>query len=299
MQSKKKTTLSLNRKTGFTLIELLVVIAIIAILAAILFPVFAQAKLAAKKTAAISNSKQQGMSMMMYMTDYEDQFPILAHGGAFAYDFTPNVYSWPELTYVYIKNWQMHRDPSDTTANDATYMQNWGLPANPTPKDLNLARGYGSSYGLNYAFLSPGRIISGVETWVGGVSGTSVSEVANTVLLVDGTAYGATGAQPDCRGVGGGWFQEDAPAVLDAAGNNISGTEMWNQGWYFRPADGCPWDIYGGGLPRYNGKFNVTWVDGHTTSRSPKSLLEGMTYDTATPSNSRVTDPTKYVWDRN
>lgn len=62
-------------KKAFTLIELLVVIAIIAILAAILFPVFAQAKLAAKKTQHISNYKQIGTSVQIYMSDYDDLFP--------------------------------------------------------------------------------------------------------------------------------------------------------------------------------------------------------------------------------
>ncbi|MES1147379.1 MAG: prepilin-type N-terminal cleavage/methylation domain-containing protein [bacterium] len=61
-----------SKKRGFTLIELLVVIAIIAILAAILFPVFAQAKLAAKKTAALSNAKQIGTANLIYMGDYDD-----------------------------------------------------------------------------------------------------------------------------------------------------------------------------------------------------------------------------------
>lgn len=63
-------------KKAFTLIELLVVIAIIAILAAILFPVFAQAKEAAKKTQSISNSKQMGTAFQIYSTDYDDLFPI-------------------------------------------------------------------------------------------------------------------------------------------------------------------------------------------------------------------------------
>ena len=62
-------------KKGFTLIELLVVIAIIAILAALLFPVFAQAKASAKKTACTSNLKQQGLSMQMYIDDNDDRMP--------------------------------------------------------------------------------------------------------------------------------------------------------------------------------------------------------------------------------
>ena len=63
----------MNRR-AFTLIELLVVIAIIAILAAILFPVFAQAKLAAKKAVSISNQKQLGLAMLMYANDYDDMY---------------------------------------------------------------------------------------------------------------------------------------------------------------------------------------------------------------------------------
>src|SRR4028118_47961 len=64
------------RNSAFTLIELLVVIAIIAILAAILFPVFAQAKAAAKKTACLSNMKQMGTGLHIYMSDSDDVMPV-------------------------------------------------------------------------------------------------------------------------------------------------------------------------------------------------------------------------------
>src|SRR5436309_9431139 len=66
-----------RREAGFTLIELLVVIAIIAILAAILFPVFAQARDKARQTSCISNLRQLGTGMMMYVQDYDDTYPAV------------------------------------------------------------------------------------------------------------------------------------------------------------------------------------------------------------------------------
>jgi prepilin-type N-terminal cleavage/methylation domain-containing protein len=86
---------------AFTLIELLVVIAIIAILAAILFPVFAQAKMAAKKTQTLSNLKQAALGCIMYAGDVDDAFPIAEYG-----DNDPNYphTTWTTTTYPYIKN---------------------------------------------------------------------------------------------------------------------------------------------------------------------------------------------------
>src|ERR1700753_3672408 len=63
-------------KSGFTLIELLVVIAIIAILAAILFPVFAQAREKARQISCLSNTKQIGLAVMMYVQDYDETYPF-------------------------------------------------------------------------------------------------------------------------------------------------------------------------------------------------------------------------------
>jgi len=106
-------------KRAFTLIELLVVIAIIAILAAILFPVFAQAKAAAKKTQALSNAKQTSMGILMYMNDSDDVFPV---GSGCAW-FYPWDGGWAWDTQPYIKSLPILRDPSDPLSK--AWYQTW------------------------------------------------------------------------------------------------------------------------------------------------------------------------------
>ena len=93
---------------AFTLIELLVVIAIIAILAAILFPVFAQAREKAQGISCLSNSRQISVAYTMYATDYDGYLPLTTH--------SPNS-SWTDQCQPYIKNRQVNRCPSDQSVN--------------------------------------------------------------------------------------------------------------------------------------------------------------------------------------
>jgi prepilin-type N-terminal cleavage/methylation domain-containing protein/prepilin-type processing-associated H-X9-DG protein len=103
-----------KRSSAFTLIELLVVIAIIAILAAILFPVFAQAKLAAKKTSALSNIKQLSLAENMYLADFDDMFPEAVLGGCTG-EATSNNSIWSRTIHKYVKNRDIFKDPTAST----------------------------------------------------------------------------------------------------------------------------------------------------------------------------------------
>ena len=102
-------------KRGFTLIELLVVIAIIAILAAILFPVFAQARNAARKTTCISNLKQLALGQLMYIQDYDERLTAWANGGVNDSWAQSNGTGWfMNQTQPYLKNTGVHACPNDT-----------------------------------------------------------------------------------------------------------------------------------------------------------------------------------------
>jgi len=100
------------KRRGFTLIELLVVIAIIAILAAILFPVFAQARENARKTACLSNLKQLGTALMMYAQDWDETFPFWRTKCHNDPQYPPGGLFWTEQLMPYVKNADVFRCPS-------------------------------------------------------------------------------------------------------------------------------------------------------------------------------------------
>ncbi len=119
-------------RLGFTLIELLVVIAIIAILAAILFPVFAKARDKALASACLSNTKQMALALQMYCQDYDQKLPFLA-------STTPYFrYCWPEFLQPYIKNENIFQCPADILTNTRTGPSGYGGDR------------IASSYGANY-----------------------------------------------------------------------------------------------------------------------------------------------------
>jgi prepilin-type N-terminal cleavage/methylation domain-containing protein/prepilin-type processing-associated H-X9-DG protein len=132
---------------GFTLIELLVVIAIIAILAAILFPVFAQVREKARATTCLSNQKQIGLAFMQYVQDNDETFP------RWQYDLRPPDDStqrqWTTSIFPYIKNGDNAINPSDgspiTFGSSGVFL----CPDNPFP---NL----GTSYAVNLSMMQEG-----------------------------------------------------------------------------------------------------------------------------------------------
>ncbi len=116
-------SMSLGRKKyqvhGFTLIELLVVIAIIAILAAILFPVFARARENARRSSCQSNLKQQGLAIMQYTQDYDEKFPMVVMADATYPTMPGGIWSggnwfWPQLAYAYHKSTKVFFCPSSS-----------------------------------------------------------------------------------------------------------------------------------------------------------------------------------------
>ena len=176
-------------KKGFTLIELLVVIAIIAILAAILFPVFAQAREKARQASCLSNTKQIGTALQLYIDDYDETVPIMyngsitkgANGGSYpgypinnfaqwdngwGYDdWTQFYWSWMDSIFPYVKNIGVYKCPS--AKNDMGVFITPGYSYN-----FYLAGGLAGCFASN-----------GATSWQSQTP-SSLSEIANTSEIV-------------------------------------------------------------------------------------------------------------------
>jgi prepilin-type N-terminal cleavage/methylation domain-containing protein/prepilin-type processing-associated H-X9-DG protein len=222
-----------KHKTGFTLIELLVVIAIIAILAAILFPVFARARENARRAACQSNLKQLGLAFVQYAQDYDSRYPYNDDGGngtpgkgepdAPWGPFSRQINGWQHAINPYIKSVQIFKCPS---ADSGTNANNAG--ANNT-QQTGL-----SHYGYNTK-VSGGWGVPSNPTWGEGALAESKLEFpTQTILLNDNSRNSGAGAQTG------------------------PGTDGWNH------AQGHN-DLIkeGGGLRRHLDGGNYLFADGH------------------------------------
>jgi prepilin-type N-terminal cleavage/methylation domain-containing protein/prepilin-type processing-associated H-X9-DG protein len=187
---------TVRKRSAFTLIELLVVIAIIAILAAILFPVFAQAREKARSTTCLSNLKQIGTAVMMYVQDWDDCYPnnrlFTFPGGA---EGASKLVSWKHATAPYVKNIGVYRCPSNKNNNKPDETKGtdaFGLPVFP----------------ISYAY-------NGSALWSAAVTKTvipmaSVPEPARYLMIIESNAaysdYGIWGFADTGPGPGGSFF---------------------------------------------------------------------------------------------
>jgi prepilin-type N-terminal cleavage/methylation domain-containing protein len=163
-------------KRAFTLIELLVVIAIIAILAAILFPVFARAREKARQVSCLSNLRQYGAATLMYVQDYDETFPLSANFATFCID------TFYRQVASYVKNEQVTRCPSEPEAMDIPAMFAGFAPACPgTPRFV--------SYSVNKDLFADGFL--GQPP----VSMAAISRSSETIMLYDGNVI-FNGTQP-------------------------------------------------------------------------------------------------------
>lgn len=219
---------------AFTLIELLVVIAIIAILAAILFPVFAQAREKARQTVCLSNCKQMGTALMLYLQDYDETFPKAetivapAQNGLGPHNVISARATWPWFLGPYVKNVAIFDCPTSPDRTENLTGVNWANDGN-----------YGYNYdGLTRDVNTPGRSLAELD------------DSAGTFVIFDS-------GDPVVRSGTNNWA-----GLLEELDLNLNCDENRWTGGYNKEA----------GL-RHAGRANVVFADGHAKSVDWRQLL--------------------------
>ncbi|BDI28920.1 hypothetical protein CCAX7_009710 [Capsulimonas corticalis] len=285
--------ISKPRLSAFTLIELLVVVAIIGIIAAILFPVFAQAREKARQTSCSSNLRQLSMSILQYIQDNDETVPMVEYtvDGA----VKPNDYfTWARVVQPYAKNWSILRCP-DAEHDPRNAWQ--------TPTDANFYHLQSSpSYGYNYNYLNPWQpcettpiltdnyglaIIAGPP-----VNLSQIQEPSRTVMLTDVKLFGDATSAPLASDF------VDSPAVA------LPPTDcgIYTQGWGVGstgddPTLGADPTSTGSFDARHHGGGNVAFCDGHVHWMTPAALAAGTNWAPGIANTEvKITDPTKFLW---
>ncbi len=250
-------------KKAFTLIELLVVIAIIAILAAILFPVFAQAKAAAKKTAALSNIKQLMTGQLMYASDQDDVFAI----GSSYWPADPNQGGWVYDSQPYIKSYGLLIDSSDPKSKarwPQIQVDNPSYGCVPISFAANGLVGWDGSNNVNMG------VFKANYGWVGGTSatGTTTTNPADTIAFgsrYNGASISWTGGV--FNNIGGDWDKRDAGGV----GTLIPDGTRNGQPYVSPDAPTVTFnkDNRWGGVSTYGDQGIFSFVDGHAKTMNP------------------------------
>ena len=249
-----------RRKNAFTLIELLVVIAIIAILAAILFPVFAQAREKARAISCTSNLKQLGTAFQMYVQDYDETYP-------FGLDKDWHD-SWAVTTQPYIKNTGIIRCPDDTFTVASGWGYEWGWAGIPMSYGAN---GYIGWNNFDQTYDMQGVITPMAQDWgtgwaklKTGLAIASVNRVADTILIGEKfnqdmlKVSGGSGNMTDFYGgtfTAVDWWDSFAPGEVP------DGTVAANAAWPKGP---------NGAVSTYHSqRANFVFCDGHAKSMNP------------------------------
>jgi prepilin-type N-terminal cleavage/methylation domain-containing protein len=299
------------KRQAFTLIELLVVIAIIAILAAILFPVFAQAKAAAKKTASLSNTKQNQLAAIMYSGDADDVIvdvtvwgPPNVNNGAYIYFGAANgvvgCLPWSMLVYPYTKNADIMNDPQ-------------APPQPPVSAGFNpLAnRLYGPMYGINPYLVSTATYpLNPAGDTLTPKTYTSVSRPADIVNFTQ--KYSDSETATDSF-YGGWWFGSGTYFITETAdppdcsepGNGYYCAGGWGSANNFYGGPGGQNELKGvqaagawtgGGSLRGPTLMVVSFCDGHSKSMAPGALAAGTTYNGGLTGTGIPTQTANQVW---